>query len=199
MARLLQLLKRHWLGLNAAALVIVAAFAYGVAVGTLGIVPYDLLEEAAAGVRDWTRYPRHNARLKPEKYLRPLAERPRELGPAQGAYEGVTLVTGLFGDSLGMRLLDMQRRVVHEWRVSFNGIWPDAPHMDDPRHDWDIQTHGVHLYSNGDIVFNFQYGGLVKIDAWRLHGERQIFYLHACIVVIKLACDCIALTLQQRR
>lgn len=160
-------------------MLVLAVFAYGVAVGTFRLPPYGLLREAVAGVSDWAHHPRHNARLEPEKFLSPLdAQRAVAYGPAPGAYGGLTLVTGLFGDSLGMRLLDMHRRVVHEWRVSFNDIWRDAPHLNAPRHDWDNQIHGVHLYPNGDIVFNFQYGGLIKIDAcsrplWKLAAQTH--------------------------
>lgn len=179
MRRTVKRLSLHWYGLNAAALLLLAVFAYGVAVGTFRLPPYGLLETAAAGLRDWVAHPLHNARMQPEKFLQPLAAvMPEMRAPARGAYPGLTFVTGLFGESLGMRLLDMHGRVVHEWRVSFNDIWPEAPHMDAPRHDWDIQIHGVHLYPNGDVVFNFQYGGLVKIDAcsrplWKLAAQTH--------------------------
>src|SRR5690606_35793288 len=66
-------LKRHWYALNAVALLVIAAFAYGVAVGTFRLPPYELLQTAVAGVQDWAQHPRHNARMTPEKFLYPLA------------------------------------------------------------------------------------------------------------------------------
>lgn len=162
--------KRNWLrayfftsiGLSAA----LAAFAYGVAVGTYKVFPYQFLEKAAAAARDWAQYPRHYARLRPDKFLAPTPHDARNFAGhnSEGAYGGVTFVDGFFNDSLGMRLLDMDGTVMHEWRVSFNGIWPDAAHIDQTLHDWDTQIHGAILYPNGDVVFNFQYAGLVRID-----------------------------------
>lgn len=156
------------------------SFGYGVAVGTLGVFPYRLLQDAAAAARDWIRYPAHNARLRPEKFLAASAgagERPA--GQNEGrAFDGLTFVDGFFGGSGGFRLIDMDGMPVHEWQVSFKEIWPDAAHIDRDLHDWDAQIHGAVLYPNGDVVFNFQYAGLVRIDRcartkWKLPRQTH--------------------------
>ena len=107
-------------------------------------------------------------------YIRP---RPAQSGGVTvnepGAYNGVTFVTGLFDDWLGMRLIAMDGSVLHEWRASISEIWPDPEHLEGARTDWETHVHGTHLYPNGDVVFNFQYAGLVRIDAcstveWKL-------------------------------
>jgi hypothetical protein len=144
----------------------VVLFAYGVAVGVYGIFPYSILKSLAAAGVDVLRYPKHYAGLVPQKHLAPA----RHVGHGVvkhvtgKAYPGVTFVTGYFDDSVGMQLLDMDGRIRHAWRVSFNEIWPEAPHMESKPADWDTQIHGAHLYPDGDVVFNFEYGGLVRID-----------------------------------
>src|SRR5690606_17325878 len=59
---------------------------------------------------------------------------------------------------------------------------PEAPHLEKKPGDWDTQIHGSILYPNGDVIFNFQYGGLVRIDAcskvqWKLpHMTHHSIY-----------------------
>jgi len=167
---------------SAGSVVVLAIFAFGVGVGAFKLFPYPLLEQGAAAVRDWIRYPWHHVRLRPEKFLAPRpAAALASAGPAvrsRGAFEGVTFVDGFFGQATGMRLIDMNGEVLHEWRASFNELWPDAAHVERALHDWDAQIHGAVLYPNGDVVFNFQYGGLARIDAcarpiWRLAEQTH--------------------------
>lgn len=177
---------RRWLKAyffaSAGSLVVLAVFAFGVAVGAFKLFPYPLLQQGAAAARDWIRYPWHHARMRPEKFLAPqpaaasIPQRPVFRSP--GAYDGVTFVDGFFGRKTGMRLLEMNGDVLHEWRVSFNELWPDATHVERAMHDWDAQIHGAVLYPNGDVVFNFQYAGLARIDAcgrpiWRLPEQTH--------------------------
>lgn len=173
---------RAYFFVSAAGLSVLAVFAFGVAVGAFKLFPYPLLERGAAAARDWIRYPWHNARLRPEKFLAPERAAASVLAAPvldlPGAFDGVTFVDGFFGRKTGMRLLDMDGDVLHEWRVSFNELWPDATHVERALHDWDAQIHGAVLYPNGDVVFNFQYGGLARVDAcgrpiWRLPEQTH--------------------------
>jgi hypothetical protein len=155
-------------------------FAYGVAVGVYKIFPYNLLQTLAAAGMDVLRYPGHYARMVPQKQLA-IARHAGSGGirhAAGKAFPGVTFITGFFGDSIGMKLLDMDGNDLHMWRVSFNEIWPDAPHRQKKPADWDTQIHGTLLYPNGDVVFNFAYGGLVRIDRcsrpkWKLAEQTH--------------------------
>ena len=57
-------------------------------------------------------------------------------------------------------------------------IWPDESPIPRKPPDWDTQIHGAVLYPNGDVVFNFQYGGLVRIDRcarplWKLPRQTH--------------------------
>ena len=159
-------LKKNWLHVYFLLSVGVLLYAYGVAVGVYRIFPYDILKSAAAAGVEWVRFPLHKLRIKPQKFLTPARHKGKGVVKhIKGkAFSGKTFIEGFFGDSIRMKLIDMDGEVIHEWRASFNEIWPEAQHLKKQPHDWDIQVHGALLYPNGDVVFNFQYGGLVRID-----------------------------------
>jgi len=76
----------------------------------------------------------------------------------------------------------MEGKVLNQWKVSFNKIWPDAHHLDRQPGDFHQGINGAKLYENGDIVFNFDRKGLVKIDKcsnviWKLpyRGHHSIY------------------------
>jgi len=180
MWKLSEYVKKNWLRIYLFLSISLLVFAYGIAVGTYKLFPYSILEDVAAAALDLARYPKHNLRLRPEKFLSAVRHHGDDVAKHtyEKAYGGVTFVTGFFGESVGMRLIGMDRRVIHEWRVSFNEVWPDAPHVSEQPHDWDIQIHGAILYPSGDVVFNFQYGGLVKVDKcsqvqWKLPHQTH--------------------------
>jgi hypothetical protein len=131
--------------------------------------PDRTIDRLRAGIDDWIAYPRHNARLVPEKFLAPAntvhtAMTVDRAGPE--AFRGQTFITGFFGDKPGMKLLDMDGRVLNEWHVSYTKMWPKPPPEADQQitHDWDSQIHGALLYPNGDVVLNFNYAGLARVD-----------------------------------
>ena len=142
------------------------ACAYGVAVGMYKIFPYRLLEAMAYAGRELVRYPGHELRTTPQKYLAisPPAGDGVELHVAGKAYPGITLITAFFESSNGIRLIDADGRVLNEWRISYNRTWSESPHLDSQPHDWDTELHGAMLLPDGDVIFTFQYGGLVRMD-----------------------------------
>jgi hypothetical protein len=159
------------------------AFACGLAVGVFKVFPYPLLEDMAYAARELVRYPRHTLRIAPEKFV---AETPPEGSGVvrhvvDKAFPGVTLVAGFFDGATGIRLVDLDGAVLNEWRISYNAIWPDAPHLGDQPHDWDTELHGAMLLPDGDVVFTFQYGGLIRMDRcsrveWKLaHQTHHLF------------------------
>src|SRR5690606_37347857 len=85
---------RAYFFVSAAGLSVLAVFAFGVAVGAFKLFPYPLLERGAAAARDWIRYPWHNARLRPEKFLAPKRAAASALAAPvldlPGAFDGVT-------------------------------------------------------------------------------------------------------------
>ncbi len=146
------------------------AFFCGVAVGEYKVFPYPVMRDAWSAAKDWltdANY-RHYARIRPEKFIRPA----RHEGSGVTTYvpgkasDGVTFVTSMWDTTNGMELIGMDGSVLHKWRVSLNKIFPEStrPEREKQRGDWDVMLHGDHLYPNGDVVFNLEYEGLVKID-----------------------------------
>jgi len=88
---------------------------------------------------------------------------------------GLTFVNSLWKGSdewyPGFKLLNRQGEAVHTWRVDRTALFPDSI---DRRGDPTRQIlHGSQLLPNGDVVFNVDYVGTVRIDAcgdikWRL-------------------------------
>jgi len=80
---------------------------------------------------------------------------------------GLILLSGFFDDSNELRLIRRDGSIVNRWRVRFSELFPDVSHIRDrepPSTDWNVDTHGAVALPDGSVVFNFEYGGLVKLD-----------------------------------
>lgn len=162
---------------------LLATFAYGVISTRLQIFPYSILNRGFDAARDWGENWQAYLYVEPTLHLMPalykgngVVKYNRDL-----AYPGQTLITSTWrvGDDWfnGFRLLDMEGNVIHEWRISPEDVWNETPH-----HDinsglywgrWKTDIHGSILLPNGDIIFSFEYLGLVRINAcseviWKL-------------------------------
>jgi hypothetical protein len=96
------------------------------------------------------------------------------------AAPGVTFIARYDGERFGAELVDLQGRVLHRWTKLFSEVWGDsAPHVKFVSEDRYLEWHGVHLYPDGSVLFNFEGlmfpfgGGLIKIDrdsnlVWKL-------------------------------
>jgi hypothetical protein len=175
--KLIQDLWKAYFLASAAALVFVAGFT----VGWQKRFPTQLVEGWLAEIDDWRKYPGHNLRTRPEKFLSParLAPASGQADPAPDSDSGQTLLTGFFNDRSGLRLVDHSGRTLHEWSASYLEVFPDPTHLDSvPKHDWDVHLHGAVLYPNGDVVFNFEWAGLVRLDRcskvlWKLARQTH--------------------------
>ncbi len=98
------------------------------------------------------------------------------LQPARQTGAGVTinkvsgdnsliLLAGFFDDNNGVRLIRRDGSIVAHWTAAYGDLFPDARHMNKkPATDWNIDLHGTLVLPDGSVVFNFEYGGLVKLD-----------------------------------
>jgi hypothetical protein len=88
---------------------------------------------------------------------------------------GLTLITSYwpYADEweTGLRLIDEQGTVLHDWRIDRETLFPDSI---DRRGDPTAKNlHGAHLFPNGDVLVNVDYVGTARLDAcgrveWRL-------------------------------
>lgn len=75
-----------------------------------------------------------------------------------------------------VRVIDRQNAVVFSWDTDWFRTWPDADHVTEeelPKTHPGTQVHGMALMANGDLVFNFEFLGLMRLDpcgnvVWRL-------------------------------
>jgi len=90
---------------------------------------------------------------------------------------GMTLTTGMGADRhLVSRVIDEDGKALHDWSIDWFDLWKDADHLPPslkPQERPGTQIHGAVLSSNGDLTFNFDKLGLVRMDwcgkvKWRL-------------------------------
>lgn len=153
------------------ATIAVGVFGYGVVVGRYEVFPFSVIEGTHAQLRlvltgesdSW--------------YVRSVDhERPPVFHTAQ-AQDGLNLVTRFVSDSVfHADIVDMQGNLLHRWNTDWFELWPDADHLPDfrvPRSRPGTHIHGAVVLSDGDLVFNFEHLGLVRLDrdgsvVWRL-------------------------------
>lgn len=93
--------------------------------------------------------------------------------------EELIFLSGFFNDSNELRLIRRNGTVVAAWPVRFSQIFPDTSHLKNPPEtDWNIDIHGALALPDGSVVFNFERGGLVKLDrcgsiVWTLARESH--------------------------
>lgn len=102
------------------------------------------------------------------------------LQPAKHEGSGVTVndattdskelifLSGFFEGANEIRLIRRDGSIVARWPVRFSEIFPDASHLKNPpKTDRNIDIHGALALPDGSVVFNFENGGLVKLDQFR--------------------------------
>jgi hypothetical protein len=173
------LFRKFWLHLPFGCFVIAIlclCFTYGVMVGKWHVFPYRFLDACLDSLRE-LRYERshdiHPARYEGQGVV---VYEPEQL------FAGITLIAGYLknGDdwNLGIRLIDLNGETLHQWLINPHDIWDRSPHHDYASRSRDVWMenpciHGVLLLPGGDIIFNLDYVGLVRLNAsseivWKL-------------------------------
>ncbi|MEM6356646.1 MAG: arylsulfotransferase family protein [Pseudomonadota bacterium] len=79
--------------------------------------------------------------------------------------DSLVLLTGFFENGPGMKLLRRDGTTVAEWTALYYDVFPDPQHMyRPPFNNFHIDLHGSLIDPDGSVVFNFEYGGSVKMD-----------------------------------
>lgn len=170
------------------------SFVAGVGAQQFGLLPYDYLRQAFAAARAYQKWyaarregyprflwseereptiaePRRMSVLadnRPRRFVRPAGKGVTRYAKGE-AYEGLTLLTS--GHAQAAFLIDMEGRVVHEWRFAFRDVWPDPPHVGWPVPAYRTYYQRARVEPNGDLLAIFQADGgtpwgygLIKLD-----------------------------------
>lgn len=150
-------------------------YAWGVVSTIFRLFPYPLVE---TGFRQFQR-------------IVPYEQIPHHLFPIQFSQSGVTLIdrekmmpgitliTSYWketGWTPGIRIIDAEGTTLHHWEIMPEEIWPESPYVDHIKNSKNTNenyVHGTFLYPDGDIVFNIEYLGLVRMNSagkiiWKL-------------------------------
>jgi hypothetical protein len=147
-------------------------FIYGVAVGQYKIFPHAILNKGIDGVRAVV------TGMQPGMYYRDITWRNLPVpGAPERAQPGLNLVTRVAADDrLVAEITTLGGEVLNRWDTDWFELWPDAEHVPGdirPQKRPGTVTHGAVVMPDGDLVFNFESLGLVRLAptgdvVWRL-------------------------------
>jgi hypothetical protein len=172
-------LKRDWIGLTLLLIAcIFLAFVAGVVASVSQMSPAVAIKQGVTLLVQSLDGPQGNS----QHYLHPARYSAAgvTIFNEERAEAGVTIVTSYWRTSeesyAGIRLIDMNGEVLNEWQIHPDEIWPESPHNDYARGESnapDNYVHGTWLLEGGDIVFNIEYLGMVRMDScgkvvWKL-------------------------------
>lgn len=152
---------------------------YGVIAGMFRLFPYSVFANAVQGYVELGlplgRSDEH--RRGTWYYLEVPRGGPPPIQNRGFATPGVNLVTQIDADlALCVKVMDNDGRTLQRWDIDWFEIWPDADHVPQrlvPRARPGTHVNGAALLADGDLVFNFEHLGLVRLDptgrvVWRL-------------------------------
>jgi len=96
--------------------------------------------------------------------------------------DALNLVTAMGPDkTLALKVVDMQGELVHQWPVDWFDTWPDPDHLPKgavPQTRPGTHIHGTKLLPNGDVIFNYEMQGTVRMGVcgdvqWRLPHQTH--------------------------
>ena len=149
--------------------VVFLAFVGGMLVGVFKVFPYPPIEAAVIEAAQALSANADKGQLH-FMYRKRNSDAGVTISDAALTMPGVTLVTGMWFDDNewlpAARLIDMDGKVLNEWKVHPEQLWPESPHNDFAKGTHNKSTgyiHGIALLPDGYIVFNIEYLGLVRL------------------------------------
>lgn len=154
----------------------VLAWLHGFATSARQWFPNDLLDQAWDQAQ--AMWP-----FRPPIYLheRIYGREGAQIVEPEALQPGLTLITSAWGSpgdlTPGLRLIDRQGEVLHEWRIDPTDAFSQFTDRFRPAvKDFDLQ--GTYLFPNGDVLVNLEYAGTLRLDAcgnvlWRLQAGNH--------------------------
>lgn len=136
--------------------------------------PYQLYQQATKG---WSEIRARQSEQLPWFYIhshKPPSEVVKNISQTQ---PGLSLVTEIAAErSISAKIIDLNGEIVHQWEIDWFEMWPDPQHLPKnlvPQTRPGTNIHGAVVMENGDLIFNFESKGLIRIDpdgevVWRL-------------------------------
>lgn len=152
--------------------VILIIYCYGYFSHQFKLFPADVVSEVKDGIDKFfseDELPFQYA--KTEKTQKIINPNPAAMAP------GLTLISRVGkDDKLIAEVIDADGTVIHHWSLDWFDIWPNATHLPEdlnPKEPPGSHIHGMVLQENGDLIFNYDLLGMVRVDAnsnviWRL-------------------------------
>ncbi len=152
--------------------IVLLAFGYGIAAGKYKLFPYAAVHDALTAFKTQLDRPHHLSPIRYDSVGTQIHDR-KSIAP------GVTLLTSYWPETdwkPGIRIIDTDGNKLHHWIVDPAELWPTSPHTDamaGQKNEPSNYIHGTYLFSNGDVLFNIEYLGLIRLDAcgqvvWKL-------------------------------
>jgi hypothetical protein len=162
-----------------AIVLLLGSFAYGVALQRYKLPPHALIEDTIVAIK-WL-VDRSPASLQ-WYYNKNTRQTPHPLSDSHPERDALNLVSSMAAnDTLALQIIDMQGEIKHSWDVDIFNIWPQPAHLQPsvwPKTRPGTEVHGTKLMPNGDVVFNYENIGTVRMDwcgnvVWRLPYETH--------------------------
>lgn len=153
---------------------LVASFFWGLSTHIFKVFPYNFLMESAIGL---VHAGYNTPWLSQWYYQDSTQEQHLAVSNPTRAQKGLNKLVVVDKDKqLAVKVVDVNAQLVHQWKIDWFTLWPDATHLHDiekPKSRPGTHIHGAEILANGDLLFNFEHLGLMRIDAcgnpvWRL-------------------------------
>ncbi len=136
--------------------------------------PYGLYNEATKG---WSQIQAQQSEKLPWFYIHSKKLPSKIVRNISQTQEGLSLVTKIAAErNISAKIIDLNGNTVHEWKIDWFKMWPNPQHLPKklvPQSKPGTNIHGAVVMENGDLIFNFESKGLIRIDRdgeviWRL-------------------------------
>lgn len=110
--------------------------------------------------------PNHLANGVPVHFLQPSRKPGSGVTVNERADDGgLILISSFFDGDNELRLIRRDGSIVARWPARFSQHFPDTSHLEQPpQTDHNVDLHGAVINPDGSVVFNYEYGGMVKLS-----------------------------------